>query len=352
MIEFTPLTHNNHSQFADLFQREKGQLRAHQQRENINWSFLQQPFAQPNEAVVELAVENGQLLGCMGVVPQLFLDGSKEIRGAFFIDWLVDSRQRRRNIGSQLIKRATARFPVSVHLGSTPSGYATCATLGAQDCGRTMTARRILHPWNWSKGTANPHLAKRLAWSLRQLIRLGQMPALPSPHVHCRLVTPNEIDTQLITFSQRLAQTHFCTLRNAARWNWLLTSPLYRGWAYEITHQKRIIGYAALVLAQRSQRLVGTVADLCVATIEDAPTVLAAAINQLAQLHPDGIVFTISEEVALPLIAQMGFELQSNPMMGCWLHTTYESLLSRRWWMTGAENLSVSAGIDWVAKHL
>ena len=346
-MEFLPLTAENNAAFADLFQREKGQVRAHQMPAYATWSFMAQPFARPDIPVVEMAWEDGRAIGAMGAIPQIFLTGQQEIPGAFFVDWLVEAQQRRRNIGSQLILRATARFPVSAHMGSTPAGYATCATLGARDCGRTVTARRILKPWNWSKGASRNDPFTRLAWSVSQEVRALTRPGLGArPGSGLRPVTPQEIDSQLCTFSRALAQTHVCTLRSGPRWHWLLNAPLYQGQAYEVSRGGAVIGYAALVIARRGGRRIGSVADLCVAQIDHAIPVLRAAITELTRHEVDGITFTISEEIATPVIADMGFEQQSSPMMGTWLHDGYDFTLARPWFMTMAENLSVTGGLD------
>ncbi|MCI0393989.1 MAG: hypothetical protein L0332_03360 [Chloroflexi bacterium] len=346
-MEFVPLTTEHVDQFVALFQREKGTVRAHQLAEHLPWSFFDQPLARPELPVVEVVVEDGRVLGCMGAIPQTILDGEKEIQGAFFVDWLVDSAQRRRKIGSQLILRAAERFPVSVHMGSTPEGYATCATLGAQDCGRTVTARRILQPGNWAKGTDKGNFLTRLAWSGAQTIRARALPSLEAGGLTVRPVEPMAIDRQLASFSRQLAQSHVCTLRFGARWQWLVAqSPLYTGYACEISRSGEVIGYAALVVAFRSHRRVGTVADVCVGRIEDAPAVVAAATGELAGQGVDGVALTVSTGVAEQVIGQLGFEQLGDPMMGAWLHPGYDYLLDRPWFMTGAENLSIAAGID------
>lgn len=348
-MDFVPLTTANHAQFADLFRREKQFVRAHQQAQMIDWSFNRQPFARPEHPVVELAVEAGQVLGCMGAIPQILLDGQQEISGAFFVDWLVDSNQRRRNIGSQLILRACERFPVSVHLGSTPAGYATCATLGARDCGRTVTARRILKAWNWSKGSSKGNLGQRLGWTAAQMARNLALPRLKLPAgTTIRPVNSLDIDNQLSDLSHALAQSHFCTLRNGPRWHWLLEqSPLYQGTACQVSRNGQVLGYAATVIGRRSGRDIGTVADICVGQIDHAAPVLAAALIYLAGRGVDGLNYTISEPVSNQILSQLGFQQQSNPMMGTWLHPGYDYLLSRSWFMTGGENLSVTGGIDW-----
>lgn len=348
-MDFVPLTTANHAQFADLFRREKQFVRAHQQAQMVEWSFHCQPFARPEQPVLELAIEEGQVLGCMGAIPQILLDGQREIRGAFFVDWLVDSKQRRRNVGSQLILRACERFAVSVHLGSTPAGYATCATLGARDCGRTITARRILKAWNWSKGTRKGNLLQRLGWVAGQMARSLTLPRLKLPAgTTIRPVASLDIDRQLSDLSHQLAQDHFCTLRNGQRWHWLLEqSPLYQGKAYEVSWKGEVIGYAATVIGKRSGRNIGTVADICVGQIEQAAPVLNAALGHLAAQGVDGLSYTISEAISDQVLNQLGFQQQSNPMMGAWLQPGYDYLLTRPWFMTGGENLSVTAGIDW-----
>lgn len=350
-MHFQALTPDHAPAFIALFDREKGSARSHQRPPFSDWAFFQQPRATPDIPIVEVAVEEDadgrpRLLGAMGAIPQTLLDGDRAIPAAFFVDWLVDSRARRRKIGSQLIRRAAARFPVAIHMGSTPEGYATCATLGAVDCGQTATARRILHPAQWAKATGRNALA-RVAWAGREQIRGLGRPALHLPELITHPVTPDAIDDQLQACSRALAQSHVCTLRDAARWRWLLDSPLYSGYAVEVCRHDEVIGYAALVVGRRGGRCVGHVADVAVPHVEAAPLVIAAGLADLTRHPVDGLAFTVTAAIADQVVTRLAFDELSRPRMGAWLHPGYEPILDRPWFMTMAENLSVAAGVDW-----
>jgi hypothetical protein len=231
-------------------------------------------------------------------------------------------------------------------MGSTKVGYATCATLGAVDCGSALTARRVLKPWRWAAGSANQSGLVRLGWSALGALRARLLPRLESAALTVEEVDPFTIDAELRAFSRQLSETHVCTLRSGSRWQWLLRSPLFRGEALAVRRRGELIGFVALVRAYRSRRLVGTVADICLPRIDEAPHLLAAGAARLAQSDVDGITFTITSEIGRPFLAQYGFAPQSDARMGTWLHQGMEHVLQKPWFMTLAENLAVAAGID------
>jgi hypothetical protein len=345
-MEFVPLSPETFSALTDLFLREKGVVRPHQREEHLNWTFLDVPHQHADAPVVEIALEDGRILGCMGAVPNVLLVDGQAIPFASYVDWLVDSSQRRRKIGSKLIRRANSRFPVAIHLGSTPEGYAACATLGAIDCGRTLSARRILNPRRWAVGSPNGNVLTRAAWTARTRMQSRRLPPLRADGLTVESVIPIEIDGALSTLSHQLSTSYACTLRDGERWHWLLNSPLYTGYALAVIQNGACIGYAACVIGQRSQRIVGTVADMCIGRIEDAPLVLRAALVDLARQGVDGIEFTVSEHVGRPVAEALGMAVLRTPMMGAWLQEGYEHIPDKPLFMTMAENLSITGGID------
>lgn len=349
-MEFVPLTAETLTPFAELFRRERGVVRTHQRPEYAGWSFLDLPHAQPDAPGLELVVEDGVAIGAMGAVPQVLLGGAEELPTAFYVDWMVDSTQRRRKIGSQLIRRANSRFPVALHMGSTEVGTATVATLGTQDVGRILSARRIDHPWRWSAGSARANPATRLGWTALQLARTRRRPQLQlPPGATVRPVELRAVDGELQALSRRLAQTHVCTLRDAARWEWHLRSPLYTARAVQVQRDGATLGYALLVIGRRSRRWVGSVADLCVGRAEDVALTLTAALAQLSREAVDGLEFTVPDALGRPLLQTLGFVPFGNPMAGIWINDPVraDGLLQKPYFLTTAENLAATAGVDY-----
>lgn len=301
---------------------------------------------------MELACDEEEVVGCLGSLPQVLLDGQNEIPAGVLIEWLVNSRYRGKKVGLALGQRALARYPIAIGMGSTPLAYKIWCSLGLVDHGFNVTARRILHPWRWAKHAGRGNLLSKVGWSGLQYLRfLGSSVKRETDHLEVTLAEPGAIDHDLIDFSHQLAKTHVCTLRNAIRWEWLLMkSPLYSGHVYRVGRQGAVLGYAGVVIATRSGRKVATIADVSVRRIEDAAPVIGAIALLIEESKVDGITFTVSKEVADQVIRDYGFVAIESPPMSVLVKSGFEYLLERPWFMTRAENLGIVGGIDPVGR--
>jgi hypothetical protein len=351
-LSFTPLTSKYFSRYAALYRGNKGGERVHHRPELLRWAFIEHPSAE--SSIMELACFGDEVAGCLGAVPQTLIDAEGNmIRAGVLIDWLVDSRFRGKKVGLALAQRALARYPVAIGMGSTPVAYRMWHSLGLVDHGDKITARQVRHPWRWSRGARRGGRLARLGWTGWQTVKMLARRRMPSNGLEVEVVTAEQIDEELVSFSRRLAQGRVCTLRDAARWHWLVEScPAYSGKVLRVHQTGTIIGFAAVVVARRSGRLVGTVADLVAGGVDQVIPVVAGAAGWLAELGVDGITVTVSGEQGRAVVKRYGMEQIESPPISILVREELDYLLEQPWFMTGAENLSIVNGLDVVQEGL
>ena len=132
-------------QYKEFYEREKGGVRTHHSTEALQWSFLNFPMARDNEPIMELALDNGRVIGCLGALPHWLLNDNRAIRACVIIDWLVDSQFRGRKVGLALIQRVLEQYPVVIGLGTNQTTSKLLRSLGLADYGKNSTFRSILN---------------------------------------------------------------------------------------------------------------------------------------------------------------------------------------------------------------
>lgn len=101
----------------------------------FRWQFRETPDSEGNVYHLRLALNDGEIAGCLGYIPVETNLGSRVVRGAWVINWMIDPNQRRLGLGPFLMREVTRQFEVTLNVGPNRDARDLLSRMGWTDYG-------------------------------------------------------------------------------------------------------------------------------------------------------------------------------------------------------------------------
>ncbi len=257
----------------------------------LRWQFHRAPGSH-GEWHIKLAIDDGDIVGCLGYVPLDISLAGRRVRAAWVINWMVDATRRQLGLGPLLMREVMQQFDVTLNIGP------------------NRVARELLTRMGWwSAGDLPRHVAilDRDAAAALAEDRLAAWPASASATAHdgastARISRVERFDASVTSLWERLTRGGTGGLTGTAR------TAEFLNWRYA-DHPR--FPYR-LFVCHRGTELVG-VAVYRVETVQGMPSVRVARLVEYLEATEDAegqcsaLLAFVMDEAQLAGVAVMDF---------------------------------------------
>ncbi len=276
------------------------------------WHFLENPYTDPGDLPVWVAVSGGQIVGHLAGILVKLKAGSAETRAIWIVDFIIRADFRGKGLGKRLALAAQESNPTMLTLGVNAASEGVFRSLNWTLVGGIHRYHKLLFPGNAYGEIAKYELARksvnRLFTPFRNDFRLSQ----------------NETDCvrQLTSFD-----TSFADLwrRASQQWNCaIVRDPAYLEWQYQKQPGKRfdilgafdkdrLVGYAVMFFrkpAHGSFPPKATISDMVYSsegTLDVVSILLKASIGLAVDREAGSLVTDVLDERVEKRARELGF---------------------------------------------